>query len=161
MVDATHIKEGLRDLELRHDVNLSLLHLLAKSSQLYRQVGLCLLCLLTKTVLLCKQGKLGRQLLVKGTNGLLILVPFFFSFSFNYLLMLAELMDHPLVGRTPVLKGRHLHQHLKQKTMVKTRRQEVIKHYTTDGGIPLISQREQKPPSPLRSVHHKDLGLSP
>lgn len=85
------------------------MHLLAKSSQFRRQVGLRFIHLITMTGLLRKQGKLGYQLFVKGTDSLLVLVLFFVL----NLLSLTEPSDHPLVGHIPVLQGLYLYQCLK------------------------------------------------
>lgn len=98
-------------MELCHGVSLGLVHLLTKSSQLRWQVGLRFLRLFTLTGLLRKRSKLGRQLFVKGTDDLLILISFFVL----YLLTLVEPLDHLLIGHTPILKGFHSLQCLKKK----------------------------------------------
>lgn len=77
-------KKELGDTKLHHDVGLGLVHLLTKCSQLRRQVGLHLLCLLPKVGLLLQLGKRVHQLLIESTNGLLILIPLFILYLLTF-----------------------------------------------------------------------------
>lgn len=95
--------------ELCHSVSLGLVHLLLKGSYLCRQISLRFLCLLPKVGLLRQLSKCGRQLLVEGTDDLLVLISLFVL----NLLTLAESTDHPLVGHAFVLECSHSHQRLK------------------------------------------------
>jgi len=68
--------------------------------------------------LLCKHLSLSRQLLVKGTDGLQV----WSSLLIFDLLALTKLSDHPLTRHTPILKGLHERQHLKQSMTIKIKR---------------------------------------
>ena len=76
--------------------------------QFYRQIGLRLLYLLLKMRLFLQLSKRGCQLLVEGTDDLLVLLPLLVLDH----LTLAKLLDHPFVGNTPILQGLHMHQRL-------------------------------------------------
>ena len=105
IVNATRVKEGLKNTKLRHNVGFGFLHLLTKSSQLRCQIGLRFLHLLEPTGFLRKCLSLGCQLLVKGLNGLRVLS----SLLDLNLLALTKPLNHPFIGHTLVLKGLHTH----------------------------------------------------
>lgn len=119
--DAALIKKRLGDSKRLHSINFGFVHLLVKSGQLYHQVGICLLYLLTMTSLLLKKGKLGHQLHVMSMDGLLVLIPLLVL----YFLTFMESWDQPFVGYTSVLKGPHLYQRLKKKNTVRISTQEL------------------------------------
>ena len=122
VVDTTRIKEGLRNTKLCHSIGSGLLQLFTKSNQLRCQIGLCFFHFLKLMGLLRKRLSLGRQLLVKGTNNLQVLSTLF---VFN-LQALTKPSNHPLTSHTPILKGLHTHQRLKQNVMVKIKSKNII-----------------------------------
>ena len=63
-----------------------------------------------------------HQLLVKGVDGLLVLI----HLLFLDILMLLEPTDHSLFGDAPILEYLHAYRHLETKTTVNKRRKYEI-----------------------------------
>ena len=124
IVDATWIEEGLGNAKLRHSVNSSPFLLFTKRGHFRRQIGLCLFRFLEPMGLFRKCFSLSCQLLVKGTDDLRVLS---LLLIFN-LLALVKPLDHPFAGYTPILKGLHVHQRMRQSMMVKIKRIIKVQH---------------------------------